>query len=278
MIASQRTGGGAAESDGRVMLGDIGLDALSEVEVLAHIERAWSEGRGGMVVTPNVDIWRLARRDAEANRLLRHADIVVADGVPLLWAARLAGTPLPERVTGSGLVEALAGRAATLSKSVYIVGGGAEDTADRAAVALRRRYPGLRVIGRLVPPYGFDTDQARRDRLVADVCSARPDLVFIGLGFPRQEMLAELILRGSPPSWILGCGAGVTIAAGEKRRANTFVQRVGAEWLFRLVQEPRRLAKRYLVHDAPAALHMLWLCFRARMRPPGPGNKHSAAR
>ncbi len=245
MIASQRTGGGAAESDGRVMLGDIGLDALSEVEVLAHIERAWSEGRGGMVVTPNVDIWRLARRDAEANRLLRHADIVVADGVPLLWAARLAGTPLPERVTGSGLVEALAGRAATLSKSVYIVGGGAEDTADRAAVALRRRYPGLRVIGRLVPPYGFDTDQAR---------------------------------RGSPPSWILGCGAGVTIAAGEKRRANTFVQRVGAEWLFRLVQEPRRLAKRYLVHDAPAALHMLWLCFRARMRPPGPGNKHSAAR
>jgi N-acetylglucosaminyldiphosphoundecaprenol N-acetyl-beta-D-mannosaminyltransferase len=250
----------------RVEVGGVLLDAMTEADVLAKVERGWRRGQGGLIVTPNVDIWRLTRSDPEAAALVRQASIVVADGQPLVWASRLAGTALPERVTGSGLVESLAGLCAASRRCIYVIGGGEPDTAQLALDALQQRYPGLRVAGGVVPPFGFERDPAGYQRLKQDVVMSGADLVLVGLGFPKQERLAAVLAESMPSTWFLCCGGGVAMAGGVNRRPHRLVQQLGLEWVARLVQEPRRLSRRYLVDDAPAAVRLLAMCLVHRFR------------
>lgn len=233
------------------------VDSITEAELVETVVHGWRSGAGGLIVTPNVDIWRLTRRDRECADLVAGADVVVADGQPLLWAAKLAGTPLRERVTGADLVESLSAAAAREQRSVYIVGGGADDVGERAAESLASRHSGLRIAGHVVPPYGFEQSAFLLRRLVESIVEADPHLVLVGLGFPKQERLATLLREHLPRTWFLGCGGGVAIAGGMQRRAPMWAQDRGLEWLVRLAQEPRRLARRYLVDDAPAALYLL---------------------
>jgi len=214
-------------------------------------------GRGGVIVTPNADILHRTRQDREALSMVKRCELVVADGMPLVWSARLSGHPLPERVTGSELVEVLAEAAAGENRSLFIVGGGSTDTSDRAAEALADRYPGLRVVGSVTPPFGFEQDAAQLEALSDKVVASKADLVYIGLGFPKQERLGLRLWEHMPATWFLGCGAGVQMAAGTVSRPPKWVQRIGAEWLARLLQEPRRLARRYLRDDLPITLSLL---------------------
>lgn len=228
--------------------------------------QGWRDGVGGLIVTPNIDIWRAARRDAASAALVAGAEVVVADGQPLVWAARLLGQPVPERVTGSGLVEPLCAAAAREGRGVFIIGGGADDTAIRAAEALRNRHPGLDIVGHLVPPFGFDQSPQTLATIVNAVAEAGPSLILVGLGFPKQERLAVTLRQRLPHAWFIGCGGGVGMAAGQQRRSPRWAQRIGAEWVFRLAQEPRRLARRYLVDDIPAALVLLAWSVKRRLR------------
>ena len=135
------------------------FDALSEEQVVARITADLAEGRGGWVVTPNIDICRRVGKDPAARDLVRGASLVVADGMPLVWAARLRGDPLPERVTGSSLIFTLTAAAAGHGRSVYLLGG-EPGVPEQAAAALTRRFPGLRVAGTDAPPAGFDVAEA----------------------------------------------------------------------------------------------------------------------
>lgn len=253
----------------RVDVAGVAFDGLRQADVVALVEQGWSSGQGGLILTPNVDIWRLADRDAEIADLVAGAEVVVADGQPLVWASRLSGRPLPERVTGSGLVEALCASAARQGERVFIVGGGGEDTAERAATALRARYAGLEVAGHVVPPFGFERDATAYAALRAQIIEADPRLVLVGLGFPKQERLAGELRTALPAAWFLGCGGGVAMAAGIQSRSPAWAQRLGVEWVFRMVQEPRRLGRRYLVDDVPAAIRLLarsaWTPVRRRL-------------
>ncbi len=250
----------------RIDVGGVLMDPATEGEVLAAVERGWRLGRGGLIVTPNVDIWRLTRSDPEAATLVRAAAIVVADGQPLVWASRLAGTPLPERVTGSGLVESMAALCASTRRSLYVVGGGSDDTARRAIDALQERCPGLHVVGGVVPPFGFEQDPALVEPIVQEIVSSRADLVMVGLGFPKQERLSTLLLERMPATWFLCCGGGVAMAGGLRKRPSELVQRLGLEWAARLLQEPRRLARRYLLEDLPAAMVLMGKSLQQRWR------------
>lgn len=247
-------------------MGGLGIDRVTESDVARLVERGWHDQVGGVIVTPNVDIWRMCRSDPGCRGLVDGAAIVVADGAPLLWASALAGDPLPERVTGSGLVEALSAVAARGGRSVYVIGGGEGDTCVRAAEALSSRYPGLRVAGAVAPPFGFDRDPDVLARVVEDAARSGADLFLVGIGFPRQERLAELIAQRCPSAWALGCGGGIAMAAGDAKRSPQWAQRWGVEWVVRLVQEPRRLARRYLVDDIPAALRLLTISLGTRVR------------
>src|SRR5262249_33214995 len=160
------------------------------------------------IVTPNVDILRVIRRDPAARSLVTGSDVVVADGMPLLWGARAAGTPLPARVPGSDLIWSLSAAAAEHGRTIYLLGG---DTGvpERAAEVLRGRSPGLTVAGTDSPPFGFDRTTDGVAAAVGRAVAAKPDIVFVGLGFPRQERLMVALAAALPGTWLLGCGASI---------------------------------------------------------------------
>jgi N-acetylglucosaminyldiphosphoundecaprenol N-acetyl-beta-D-mannosaminyltransferase len=246
------------EAFDRVDLDGTGIDRITEAEVVAVVREALSVGRGGRIVTPHVDILRRAQTDAEAREHLDDADLIVADGMPLIWASRLGGTPLPERVAGSSLIWSLSAGLARDKRSIFVIGGApANDGAARAADRLERECPGLRVAGTLCPDFGFEQDPIAYEEFCAKVVDARPDLVFVGLGFPKQERMIGRLRGDLPQSWFIGCGAAVNFVAGDVARAPRWMQRTGLEWAHRLGVEPRRLAGRYLRHDAPYALKLL---------------------
>jgi N-acetylglucosaminyldiphosphoundecaprenol N-acetyl-beta-D-mannosaminyltransferase len=252
------------EAFSRVDLDGTGFDRLTEDEVVAIVRDAIASGRGGRIMTPNVDILRQAQVDAGVRAYLADADLVVADGMPLVWASRLSGTPLPERVAGSSLVWSLSDGLGRDHRSVYVMGGtpfdpmtGELDGATRAAGRLAAASPGLRIAGTLCPPYGFERDADGFAEVCRQVAAARPDMVFVGLGFPKQEQVITRLRPYLPRTWFIGCGAAVNFVAGDIDRAPRWMQRTGLEWAHRLGTEPRRLAGRYLRHDAPYALRLL---------------------
>jgi N-acetylglucosaminyldiphosphoundecaprenol N-acetyl-beta-D-mannosaminyltransferase len=240
----------------RIPVGNVWLDALTEREVISAVREAWSAGHGGSIFTVNTDIARAAAHIPALSRLLSTGSLVLADGMPMVWAARLSGTRLPERVTGSSLVLSLTEAAAADGRSVYLLGG-ADGVPTKAAELLSRRFPGLHIVGTSSPPFGFDrTDEGLR-RAVAGVATVTPSLVCVGLGFPKQEQLIQHLQRALPEAWFLACGAGIAMAAGVFRRASPTMQRLGLEWVHRMALEPRRLVCRYLRDDVPFAVGML---------------------
>ncbi len=255
----------AGRPGGRVTVGGIALDPVTEAETVAAVRRAWTAGQGGTIITVNADVARTVSRQPDLPELVASGSLVVADGMPLLWAARAGGHPLPERVTGSSLVFSLSAAAADDGRSVYVLGG-AEGVPDQAAEALRARFPALRVAGTDSPPFGFDASPAGIKQVVTAVADARPDLVLVGMGFPRQERLMQELRAAQPDAWYLACGGGIAMAAGIVPRAAPALQRLGLEWLHRLAFEPRRLAGRYLRDDLPFVVGLLARSLLSRLR------------
>ncbi|RVX46658.1 N-acetylglucosaminyldiphosphoundecaprenol N-acetyl-beta-D-mannosaminyltransferase [Nonomuraea polychroma] len=249
----------------RVRVGGIDVSTITETGLADRMAAGWRTGQGGWIVTANVDIVRAASRDPELAALVAKAEVVVADGMPVVWAGRLAGGAIGERVTGASLVFTLSARAAAEDRSVYLLGGD-EGVPEAAGRVLMERYEGLRVAGAYSPPYGFDTDPGQVRDVVERVVAVRPDLVLVGLGFPKQERMIVELRPHLPQAWYLGCGAGIPMAAGQFSRAPALLQRSGGEWLHRLALEPRRLARRYLLHDAPYALRLLAQALRIRLQ------------
>jgi N-acetylglucosaminyldiphosphoundecaprenol N-acetyl-beta-D-mannosaminyltransferase len=242
--------------NGHARLAGLEFNRLTEAEVVEHIVAASQRGEGGWVATPNIDICRVARTDRTLQRLLAGASLIVADGMPLVWAARLRGDPLPERVTGAALIFSLTEAAARYELPIYLLGG-APGVPQRAGEELGRRYPGLIAVGTDAPPVGFDTDEDALAALHARLAAAAPAIVFVGLGFPKQERLITRLAPSFTGTWFISCGAAIPFAANALPRAPRWMQHAGLEWTFRLATEPRRLFKRYLIQDLPFAARML---------------------
>lgn len=238
---------------GRVTLMGVGIDAVTEQETVERILSALRGGTGGWVVTANLDQLRLLNQDPALGWIFRSADIITADGTTLVWASRLMGTPLPGRVAGSDLIASLTAGAAEAGASLFLIGGN-PGTGEKAAQVLCRRYPGIRIAGVECPPFGFERDPAWAERLEQALRLARPDLVYVCLGFPKQEQLIASLRATAPQAWFLGLGISLSFVTGEVRRAPRWMQRVGLEWTHRLVQEPRRLFDRFVLHGIPFAL------------------------
>ena len=228
------------------------IHAVSEIGAVEYILSELQAGRGGWCITPNLDHLRRLTRDRKLRALYSHAALIVADGMPLIWASRIAGTPLPERVTGSSLISSLSAAAGQQGRSIYLLGG-AKGTAEQAAEVLKTQYPGVRIAGIYYPEFGFESDEAQVQKLIAHLKAANPDIVYVALGSPKQEWLIGQLRGYLPRAWWLGIGISFSFLSGHVRRAPQWMQRAGLEWLHRLSQEPRRLARRYLVHGLPFA-------------------------
>lgn len=249
----------------RIRLHGLAVDRLTEAGAIAAILRGLDKGRGGYVVTPNLDHVRQFAQRPDLRPIFEDADLVVADGMPLVWASRLQGTPLPERVAGSDLVWSLTAEAALRGRSVFLLGG-APGACEAADARLRSLYPGARMAGHLSPPPGFEHDPAQMEGIRSTLAEAQPDIVYVALGFPKQERLIAYLRPEFPRTWFLGVGFSLSFIAGDAARAPTWMIRLGLEWTHRLAQEPRRLAKRYLVHDLPFAIRLFASALKGRVR------------
>jgi N-acetylglucosaminyldiphosphoundecaprenol N-acetyl-beta-D-mannosaminyltransferase len=210
---------------------------------------------GGWIVTPNLDILRQFTTSAESRRLILDASHRVADGLPIVWASRLAGIPVPERVPGSDLVLSMPAAAAGAGLSVFLLGGN-PGVAAAAARQLEARCPGLHGVDYYCPPFGFENDPRELERIRKSLRQARPALVLIGLGFPKQERLIRVLRAEMPETWFVGVGISLSFLAGEQPRAPAALQRLGLEWMHRLWHEPRRLFRRYVVQGFPFVLRL----------------------
>jgi exopolysaccharide biosynthesis WecB/TagA/CpsF family protein len=231
-------------------------------QVLKLIEERIVEGKAGYILTPNVDHICRCRKDAALREAYRNCFLSVADGVWVIWASRLLGTPLREKISGSDLVEWVSEHFARRGYSLFLLGA-AEGIADAAAVALRRRYGKLQIKGTYSPPMGFEKDPVALAETIRRVREAQADLCFVALGSPKQEILMHRFYEACGVPVMVGIGAGLDFAAGKVRRAPQWIIRIGMEWLWRMWREPRRLWRRYLIEDAPFFL-LLWQQLRQR--------------
>jgi exopolysaccharide biosynthesis WecB/TagA/CpsF family protein len=260
----------------RISLLGIPIDALTEKEVVDRIIFDWRRGRGGWVVTPNLDHLRvLCRRPELKHTIAEAATLLLPDGMPLVWASRIQRTPLPGRVAGSDLILSLTAAAAKAGASIFFLGGN-PGAGERAAALLANANPGLKIAGVLAPPMGFELDPEKLAAIREQIVAANPALVYSCFGFPKQESVIQQLREHLPGSWFLGLGGSFSMISGEFRRAPQWMRSTGLEWLCRLIQEPHRLFKRYVIQDVPFVWRLLAssLCHRwfpAHSTAGGPG-------
>ncbi|MGI9601940.1 MAG: WecB/TagA/CpsF family glycosyltransferase [Acidimicrobiales bacterium] len=248
----------------RVDIGGVSIDVVT-IDDAAHLIAESAEARrGGYVMTHNLEHLWLRENDPDFDRRSSEADLVVADGMPLVLASRLQGTPLPERVGGIDLFERLIEEAARRRLPVYLVGG-TGTIADRAADVLGERHPGLNVVGAHAPPDDLSTQPELIANEVRRVSEANPALVFVGLPSRLQAVMAEQFRDSLPEAWVQGVGVSFSFITGDVHRAPVWIQRLGLEWLHRVLQQPD-LSKRYFVRCIPVGVRLVLGSIRNRFR------------
>lgn len=219
----------------RVNLLDVEIDALSMEDTVARVAGLIRNNRPARVMTLNPEYLYQAQFDRELLDLARRADLVTADGEGIVWACRVAGCPVPERVTGIDLMLRLLEKAALSGWSVYLFGA-APGVADAAAERILRDYSGLKIAG---SRHGyFQADE--ESRIAQEIKETRPDLLFVALGAPKQEIWIDRYLEKTGAVVAIGVGGSFDVLAGRVRRAPRWVRRLRLEWLARLLRQPAR--------------------------------------
>jgi N-acetylglucosaminyldiphosphoundecaprenol N-acetyl-beta-D-mannosaminyltransferase len=220
--------------------------------------------RCALVFNVNVDICMQARRDLELASILRSADLILVDGTPMMWAANLLGTPLPDRVSGSDFLTEFCKSAATKGHRLFLLGA-APGVAYKAKLTLEQANPGLQIVGTYSPPYGFECDSQENRRIINEVRRTSPDVLFVAFGAPKEQKWLNRVRSELNVPVSMGIGSSLDYLAGKLRRAPRWIQVIGLEWIFRLMQEPRRLWRRYLLNDVPFVYHLICQLVRVRL-------------
>ena len=219
-------------------------------------------GLSHQIVTVNVDFIRLAQEHDDFMDVINHSDLAIADGMPLVWASGWQGDKLPERVTGVELVDRCCGMAAEEGYRVFLLGG-EDGVAQAASEILSDRHPGLQVVGAYSPPVGPFSEEEERN-MVNMIKEANPHMLFVAFGAPKQDMWIAKHRDELQVPVAVGVGGVFNFLTGRVRRAPNWMQQHGLEWLFRVMQEPRRLWRRYFLQDMPIITQMAFDAVRVR--------------
>lgn len=244
----------------RIKICNIEIDQYSFDEVVEIIvNHAVVKGEPQYVVTPNAMHIVSLQKDIEFQKIYSNSFLVVPDGVSLLWAAKFLQTPLQDRVNGTDLFEKLCAIAAEKKLKVFLLGG-RPGAAQKAQEVLQARHPNLVVAGTYCPPYGFESQPQELEAINSQIKAASPDILFVGLGAPKQEkwIAANYLDLKVPVS--IGIGVSFELVADMVRRAPVWMQKTGLEWLFRLIVEPQRLWKRYILGNPT----FIWLVLKQK--------------
>jgi len=249
----------------RIDIGGIPLDNLTLDECLTRFDELITKREPVYVITANVDhVVKLAKNPAY-RKVYDEAALNLADGVPLMWAGKFLGTPLKKKISGSDLLPIVCRESARKGYRLFFMGG-RQEAAELAAIKFREQFPGLQIVGTYCPPFGFEKDNAENEKIISMIRDSKADILFVGLGAPKQEnwICPNRFKYNIPIS--IGVGASFEFAAGMVQRAPVWMQKIGLEWFWRIIMEPGRLWRRYLVDD------MLFfpLIFKQKLRQESP--------
>lgn len=230
----------------RITLMGCQIDNLSMEDTLQTVEGFIASGRPHQHVVVNVDKLVKASRDESLRRIINDCALVNADGMPVVWASRLLGRPLKERVAGVDLFEALMARAAHKGWRVFLLGA-REEVVLAVRDAYLRRFPQLRIAGWR---NGYWDGEREEAEVAEQVRASGADLLFVAISSPKKEQFLGRHQAAMRVPFAMGVGGSFDVAAGRVRRAPRWMQKVGLEWLFRFLQEPRRLFRRYFIDGA----------------------------
>jgi len=197
------------------------------------------------------------QHDVQLREVIRACELITADGQSVVWAARILGQPLPERVAGIDLMHGLLRRSVEYGHRVYFLGA-RQEVLERAVVTIRQEYPGLQLVGSHHGYFGPDEEP----EVVEGIREAAPDVLFVALETPAKELFLARNRDRLEIPFVMGVGGAVDILGGVRRRAPRWMQKFGLEWAFRLAQDPRRLAGRYVVGNS----RFTWLVARELVR------------
>jgi len=229
----------------RIELMGCSVDNLSMEETLQTIEGFIATGQPHQHVVVNVDKLVKARRDPELRRIINECALINADGMPVVWASRLLGKPLKERVAGVDLFEALMQRSAERGWRVFLLGA-REEIVSRVKGLYELKYPGLAIAGHR---NGYWKGEAEEAAVVEQIQAARTDILFVAISSPKKEQFLGRWQAQMKVPFAMGVGGTFDVAAGHVKRAPRWMQTSGLEWFYRFLQEPRRMFRRYFIDD-----------------------------
>lgn len=232
----------------RIKILNTEVDNLTMDEAIQRIEQLILSKKPSYVVTPNVDHIVKLEQDKEFQNVYKEADLILTDGMPLIWISKLKKNPIKEKVSGSDLFPRVCKLAADKGYKVFLLGA-AEGIAARAAENLRSKYNGLNIVGTYSPSYGFEKKEDEIEKIIEMINEVKPDILAVGLGAPKQEKFLYKYRKKLNVPVSLAIGASIDFEAGNMNRAPKWMQNIGLEWLYRLYQEPGRMARRYLIDD-----------------------------
>lgn len=232
----------------RMRLMNTEIDNLTMDETLDAIDSLIKEDNCSYVVTPNVDHIVQLEKDEELKRVYENASLILTDGKPLIWISNWYKTPIKEKISGSDLFPRVCELAAKKGYTMYLLGA-AEGVADKAAKNLMDKYKGLNIVGTYSPPFGFEKDKVELKKIERQIQEVHPDILIVGSGCPKQEKYMYHHCKELDVPISFGLGASIDFEAGNIKRAPRWMSEHGLEWLYRITQDPKRLAKRYLVDD-----------------------------
>jgi N-acetylglucosaminyldiphosphoundecaprenol N-acetyl-beta-D-mannosaminyltransferase len=235
---------------------DTRIDNLTMGEVLGQIEKLIALSTPSHIITANVDHLVMKRKGPDIKEIFRNAALILPDGVPLLWAARFLRTPLQERINGTDLMEKTCELAAQRGYSVFFLGGEA-GIAEKLAAVMPQQFSGLNVAGTYTPYFGFENDAQENEKICHLLKEKKPDILFSSLGFPKGIKWIDKYFHTYEVPLAIEVGASFMFISGQMKRAPRWMQKYGFEWFWRLLHEPRRLWKRYLLRDLTFFYHIL---------------------
>jgi N-acetylglucosaminyldiphosphoundecaprenol N-acetyl-beta-D-mannosaminyltransferase len=242
------------------VINEIKINNVNFDEAISIIEDFIEAKNTHYVVTPNSDHIVIASKDEEFREICKNAHLVLADGMPVLWAAWFLGMPLKEKISGSDLFPRLCRVAAKKGYKLFFLGG-RPGAAFKTSEMLKDKYPKIQIVGLYSPPFGFENDVAQNDKIVEMIKDSKPDILFVGLGAPKQEKWIYKHKEKYQVPVSIGIGASFELASGVLRRAPLWMQKAGLEWFWRFLMEPKRLWKRYFLED----MKFIWLVFRQKL-------------
>lgn len=243
---------GKIQTTNKVQILNTGFDPLTLDETVDWVSQLVKAGRRGYICTVNVAILMMMRSNLQLQNFVSNAALIVADGQPLIWTSQLLPSSLPERVTGIDLIDAIAQRAEDEGLGIYLMGGTIE-VINAAVLKMQSKYPKLKICG-FDDGYFNESQAAPR---VKAISQSGAQILFVGMGVPRQELFLETNWENLGVNLAIGVGGSFDVYAGIRKRAPFWVQQTGLEWLYRLIQEPQRLWKRYLLTNSQFMLEIL---------------------